>query len=212
MVVAREGPDGVEVLVLERSGNSRFAPGFVVFPGGALEPGDEDLAVRWFGSPEHAARACAVRELYEEAGMLVTAGGVVTASAGQPRIEELAFAPPDPEALPEMSRWIAPEFIPRRFDARFFAVAAPSGVEPTPDGVEIERAWWARAGQVMARAAAGEVPLMWPTLKTLESLRECATVQEVLALRVPQVEPPLGRLGPVRPPDGGPVAWREPGP
>jgi recombination protein RecT len=187
--VAREGPDGVEVLVLERSAESRFAPGFFVFPGGAVEPGDEALAERWFGSAEETSRACAVRELYEEAGLLATAGGLVAADPRDP-IEGLEFTPPDRVEMPELSRWIAPDILPVRFDARFYSVAAPPDLDPVPDGVEIARGWWTPAEHVVAQAAAGEAPLMWPTFKTLQALRECATVQDVLALRMEQVEPP----------------------
>jgi 8-oxo-dGTP pyrophosphatase MutT (NUDIX family) len=189
VVVARDGAEGVEVLVLERSAASRFAPGFVVFPGGALEPGDESLARRWYGTTAEAARACGVRELYEETGILATSRGLV-ARPDRPRdIEQVEFDPLSPEAMPEMARWIAPEFLPVRFDARFYALAAPPGLEPEPDGIEIGRGWWAEADTVVAQAAAGEAPLMWPTFKTLQALRECLTVADVLALHVPQVEP-----------------------
>ena len=195
--MAREGPEGVEVLVLERSAESRFAPGFFVFPGGAVEPADDLLAERWFGSADLAARACAVRELYEEVGILATAEGLVPAPAGA--IETLEFDPPGADAMPEMSRWIAPDMLPVRFDARFYAAAAPADLDPIPDGVEIGRAWWTRADRVIAQAAAGEAPLMWPTFKTLQALRDCATVEDVLALRVEQVEPPGMSPGAVAP-------------
>jgi 8-oxo-dGTP pyrophosphatase MutT (NUDIX family) len=188
----------VEVLVLERSAASRFAPGFVVFPGGSLEPGDEDLAERWFGTTAEAARACGVRELYEEAGMLATADGLVSGPDHERDVEVVEFEPPTAEAMPQISRWIAPEFLPKRFDARFYALEAPAGLDPIPDGIEIVRGWWADADHVVARSAAGEVPLMWPTFKTLQALRECNTVKDVLALNVPQVEPRFDEVEAVR--------------
>lgn len=199
VVVARDGAEGVEVLVLERSAQSRFAPGFFVFPGGSVDPGDDVLAERWFGSAEEVARACAVRELYEEVGILATAEGLVAAPDGAPPIEGLAFEPPSPEAMPQLSRWIAPEFLPVRFDARFYSVAAPGDLEPVPDGIEIGRAWWARADGIVAQAAAGKAPLMWPTFKTMQSLRECVNVADVLALRMEQIEPPGFGPGEVAP-------------
>ncbi|HYU57042.1 MAG TPA: NUDIX hydrolase [Actinomycetota bacterium] len=188
IVVARPGAAGPEVLVLERSGRSRFGPGFAVFPGGSLEPGDDELARRWFGDPAEAYRACAVRELYEEAGILATAAGLCAEPSGAP-IESIDFEPPPPAALPEMARWIAPEGLPVRFDTRFYAIAAPPGLEPVPDGVEIERAWWADPAGVLDAAANGEASLMWPTLVTLRALRACRSVEDALALRVPQVAP-----------------------
>ena len=49
-VVARDGDDGLEVLVLERGASSRFLPGYVAFPGGSTEEEDAGLAERWFGT------------------------------------------------------------------------------------------------------------------------------------------------------------------
>ncbi|MEA2556633.1 MAG: hypothetical protein QOG88_171, partial [Actinomycetota bacterium] len=49
VIVGRDGANGLEVLVLERSSASRFLPSYIVFPGGAVDPGDTDLAMRWFG-------------------------------------------------------------------------------------------------------------------------------------------------------------------
>ncbi|MGH2739416.1 MAG: NUDIX hydrolase [Actinomycetota bacterium] len=188
VVIARPADEGVEVLVLRRAAGSRFAPGFVVFPGGVIESQDEPLGARFFGHPQEAPRACALRELYEETGLLLTAAGLEARPERGP-IEDLSFDPPPVSDLVEMARWIAPEFLPVRFDARFFVIAAPLEVEPTPDGIEIDRAWWARPADVLAASSEGEAPLMWPTMVTLDRLQACASVEEVLALRVEQVPP-----------------------
>src|SRR6184192_2756413 len=82
VVVRSVDGGGVEVLVLRRSRSSRFAPGFVVFPGGAVDDGDRELARRWFGSPTELDRACAVRELREEAGLVLGSDGIITAPGG----------------------------------------------------------------------------------------------------------------------------------
>ncbi len=188
MVVARPGDGGVEVLALRRSAASPFAPGFVVFPGGVVEPGDEALASRLFGDPAESARACVLRELHEEAGLLLTAEGITPAP--RRHLLDLSFDPPSPDALVEMARWVAPEVLEVRFDARFFATGAPHGTEPVADGVEIERAWWGRPAEILEEARGGEAPLMWPTMVTLEALAGCRSVAEVLALRLEQVPRP----------------------
>ncbi|HEX8100249.1 MAG TPA: NUDIX domain-containing protein [Actinomycetota bacterium] len=191
VVVVREVVQGrLEFLVLKRSSTSRFLPGFMVFPGGVVEPQDTRLAEEWFGSAAEAARACALRELSEEVGLVVTGDGVIERPGGVPGGDG-ALPPPPLEALPEIARWIAPEFIPVRFDARFFAVRAGSGMDPHPDGVEAERAWWGSAQELLEAAEAGDVQLMWPTLKTLQVLAECSSVDEVLRLRIEQVPPPV---------------------
>jgi 8-oxo-dGTP pyrophosphatase MutT (NUDIX family) len=189
VIVARPAIGGVEVLAVARAEASRFAPGFVVFPGGTIEPEDEALAARLFGDPDEAARACGIRELYEEAGVLLSAEGPVAVPSGG-SLGALRFDPPSPDALVEVARWIAPEALEVRFDARFFVTAAPAGLEPRADGVEVSRAWWARPTQVLEEHGKGEVPLAWPTQVTLEALASCRSVADVLALRLEQVPRP----------------------
>ena len=185
----------MEVLALKRSAHSRFGPGFVVFPGGTVEQAiDEALAVAWFGSASQIGRACALRELAEETGLVATAGGIVVSQLR--RADEPGLAPPDPARLPEIARWIAPEFLPVRFDARFYALAAEDWVEPVPDGVEAEAAWWTSPATLLHGAFDGDTLLMWPTLRMLEALEGCRSVAEVLELRVEQVAPPMSPAPP----------------
>ena len=188
VIAARSGARGVEVLVLRRGRESRFLPGYVVFPGGAVDAGDQELAARWFGTPDEAARAAAVRELAEEAGFVVTRSGMHRAPELRP-LSPVDEAPPMIDGVPQISHWVAPESVPVRFDARYFAVAAPPGLDPRPDGREAAEAWWANPGELLDGWTAGTVRLYWPTLKTMEALARCATVAEILALTIPQQEP-----------------------
>lgn len=188
VIAARPGTEGVEVLVLRRGTKSRFLPGFVVFPGGAVDETDRELARRWFGDEEEVSRACAVRELMEEAGLALTADGLTDSASDDDLVAAVSSAPPRAEALHQISHWIAPEEVPVRFDARYFAVAAPAGLTPRPDGHEAEEVWWARPADVLADFEAGRCELYWPTLKTMEALALCETVEELLALELPQVD------------------------
>ncbi len=188
VIAARQADDGVEVLLLRRGEAHRFLPGYLVFPGGAVDPQDAGLAARWFGSPKEAVRACAVRELLEEAGLALTSAGLVEAAAGAEGVSIVDASPPRTQALEEISHWIAPEDVPVRFDARFFAVEAAGDLKPRPDGAEADQAWWAAPADVLRDFAAGTVQLYWPTLKTMEALATCRTVEDVLALRLLQEE------------------------
>ena len=169
VILVREASTGVEVLVLTRAQDSSFLPGFVVFPGGAVDASDAALAERLFGDRAEQARACALRELDEEAGI---------------RLRVPA------EDLVEVARWVAPDFLDTRFDARFFAVRAPDGLSATPDGVEVSEARWASPGELVEEADRGAIQLMWPTLVTMRALAECRTVEEVMSLRVEQIPNP----------------------
>jgi len=117
----------VEALVLRRAAASPFAAGYVVFPGGTVDEGDAELAERWFGDPGEAARACAVRELAEEAGLVLAHGGVRALGAAEDPVAALDASMPRREDIHPMARWLAPEFLAVRFDAEFFSAGAPDG-------------------------------------------------------------------------------------
>lgn len=185
VIAGRDTADGLEVLVLERAASSRFLPGYVAFPGGAIDEGDVGLAERWFYDPAQARRAGVVRELVEECGLAVTAEGIVESGS----LDAVHAAPPRAEQLAEIAHWIAPEDVPVRFDARFYAVAAPLGPEPTPDGVETEAAWWAAPGPLLEAWEAQRRKLFWPTYLTMRALAECGSTDELLALRIQTREP-----------------------
>lgn len=173
--------------MLERSAESRFLPGYVAFPGGATDAEDTAHARRWFGSADEAPRACAVRELLEEVGLALTADGL-RAVPGQ-RMEAIDASPPSPGQLALVAHWIAPEQVPVRFDAHYFAVAAADGVEPTPDGHEAVAAWWASPSSLLEDWAAGRRKLYWPTYYTMRALAASAGVEELLALDLATREP-----------------------
>jgi 8-oxo-dGTP pyrophosphatase MutT (NUDIX family) len=140
----------LELLLLKRSEEAKFMPGVWVFPGGAVDPADGD------GEDGH--RACAVRELSEEAGIELPAGS------------ELVL----------FSRWITPEVIATRFDAWFFLALAPAHTPPTADGVETTEARWFQPAAALEAQAAGELTLAFPTLSQLHSLVEYGTAEEAI--------------------------------
>jgi 8-oxo-dGTP pyrophosphatase MutT (NUDIX family) len=185
VVCVRNGADGPEVLVVERSGESRFLPGYVAFPGGAVDSADTAHAERWFGDPGEAARAAAIRELFEEAGVTLTVAGVVAADG----FEVTDHAPPTIDQLAPLCHWVAPPEVPVRFDARYFTVAGGPDVPVVPDGREVTRAWWTSPRVLLAEWEAGERKLYWPTWLTVTELAACATLEDVLALRFEARDP-----------------------
>ncbi len=141
----------LEVLMLRRSEEARFMPGVWVFPGGSLDEAD--------GAEEVGLRACAVRELAEEAGI------------------EL----PAEEELVPFTRWITPEVIATRFDAWFFLALAPAHTPPQPDGIETTEARWFQPTAALEAQEAGEVVLSFPTQTQLRWLAEFRTSDEAMA-------------------------------
>jgi 8-oxo-dGTP pyrophosphatase MutT (NUDIX family) len=134
-------------------------------PGVWVFPGGAVDASDGDGAEAH--RAAAVRELAEEAGI------------------EL-----DPEELVAYSRWITPRVVPIRFDTRFYLALAPAHSPPRPDGSETIDAGWFRPQEALDRHHAGELPLVFPTIKHLESLVGYANAAEALeAARRRDVKP-----------------------
>ncbi len=185
VIAVRDAAGQPEVLVVERSASSRFLPGYVAFPGGAVDPDDDRLAERWFGDASEAVRAAAVRELVEEVGLALTGRGVEPAGGLAP----VHGSPPNPGQLIEIARWVAPEDVPVRFDARYFAVRAGGDVEPVADGTETASAWWVSPAHLLSEWEAGERRLYWPTWLTVTQLLVAASVDELLGLRVETREP-----------------------
>jgi 8-oxo-dGTP pyrophosphatase MutT (NUDIX family) len=147
----RHSQRALEVLMLRRSEEARFMPGVWVFPGGSLDEAD--------GTEEAGLRACALRELAEEAGIELTAG----------------------EELVPFTRWITPEVVATRFDAWFFLALAPAHTPPQPDGVETTEARWFQPAAALEAHQAGEVVLSFPTQTQLRWLAEFRTSDEAIA-------------------------------
>lgn len=119
------------------------------------------------GEGEEAHRAAAVRELAEEAGIEVPAADLVA-----------------------YSRWITPKVVPIRFDTRFYLTLAPAHSPPHPDGSETVDADWFNPQDALAKHHAGELPLVFPTIRHLESLVGFSSATEALdAARRREVKP-----------------------
>jgi 8-oxo-dGTP pyrophosphatase MutT (NUDIX family) len=119
------------------------------------------------------AAECAARELAEEAGIELGEGA------------ELA----------PWSRWITPEVVPVRFDTHFFVALAPPHSPPKADGVEVSDAGWFAPQAALDAHRAGELELVFPTIKTLETLLAHANADEVMAAASERaVEPILPRV------------------
>jgi 8-oxo-dGTP pyrophosphatase MutT (NUDIX family) len=161
----RHSQRALEVLMLRRSEEARFMPGVWVFPGGSVDAAD--------GAEEAGYRACALRELAEEAGI------------------ELAA---DEELVP-FCRWITPEVVSTRFDAWFFLALAPAHTPPQPDGIEVTEARWMQPAAALEAEAGGEIVLSFPTIAQLRWLAEVPTSDEAIAAyRERVVEPILPKV------------------
>jgi 8-oxo-dGTP pyrophosphatase MutT (NUDIX family) len=165
VILLRDGPEALELLLVKRSAAQRFMGGVWVFPGGAVDAHE--------GEGDAAHRAAAVRELAEEAGV----GGI------------------DPSELVKYSRWITPEHIATRFDTHFFLAVAPAGVRARCDGIECVDLRWISPQAALDEQRRGELELVFPTIKHLEQLCAFQSPEDLLAhARGRAVHPVLPRV------------------
>lgn len=123
--------------------------------------------------PDEEPAACAARELEEETGIVLD---------------------PHAELLP-WSRWITPEVVPVRFDTHFLCALAPPHSPPRPDGREVSEAGWFSPRVALEANQRGEMELVFPTVKNLETLLPYSNSAEVIAAaRDRAVEPILPRV------------------
>jgi 8-oxo-dGTP pyrophosphatase MutT (NUDIX family) len=164
----RHGDRGLEVLLVKRSPNARFMASVWVFPGGAV---DRAIAS---GEPSDAVlRETALRELGEEVSIELDGG----------------------EELIPFSRWITPLEVSIRFDTWFYVALAPAHCVPVPDGEEIVDVGWFAPGDALERREAGELLLVFPTVKHLEALLDFPSTDEALAAaRSRTIEPIMPRV------------------
>ncbi len=203
VLALRPARNAFEVLMVRRAGASVFMGGAFVFPGGAIDDADRGeaaaAAVDGHDPTERAWHAAALRELAEEAGVLVTDPPApadlvarcvaltgddlycAVAAAG------LRFAA---GRLAYLSNWITPPGPPRRFDTRFYVAAVPAGTAACADGHEVTEVAWVSPADAIGRAAAGEWHVPFPTLRHVELLARFDTVDGVLAHARAQAEVP----------------------
>ena len=225
-------PEGFEVFLLKRHEKSSFMGGNFVYPGGRVDRNDGSLeicshcrgvspeqAVQILGgsiSPEESLAhwVAAIRELFEEAGVLLAYDHVgtplVLRNPSQQKEfqnyrhllqkdklticqlvekEKLLLAV---DQLHYYAHWITPEARSERFDTRFFLACHPEGQEATHDQKETTVGVWLTPRQALQENLKGKAALSPPTLKTLEDLSRFKNMAEVFhALGKAKIEPIL---------------------
>lgn len=206
VVLLRPGPAGPEAYVIRRAVSMVFG-GVYAFPGGGVDPADAaDPLPGWdtrlgLPGPEAAAVVrAAVREVFEEAGVLLAGldpGVVVGDVSGADWEDDRRALAAREQCLADLlgrrglairddllapwSRWVTPDFEPRRFDTYFFVAVLPVGQRTRDVSGEADLTRWIRPGDAVAGHAAGELPMLPPTAATLRDLAGYATPDEVLA-------------------------------
>lgn len=248
VILARNGSSGLEVFMVRRHLNSDFVGGAYVFPGGRLDESDCDPALGLFygGMTADVAGAAlglapwralghwgaAIRETFEEAGVLLAARNGVTLALSEEATRErfaewrrrlldgeVSWAEflaaeqlqLDCDQVHYYAHWITPEGAPKRYTTRFFLALAPEEQTPLPDDREVVAGEWVAPQEALARHARGEMTMIFPTLRTLEELSVFASAEaavaacagRVVTARLPRIAMKDGAVAILMPGDPG---------
>ena len=191
--------DPWELLLVHRPGGADFAPGAYVFPGGTVHADD----MGWGDE----IRMAAVREVFEEVGILLARQG--SRFARQPDVEGVRsiveggksfgealrelHLEPALDALVLFARWVTPVQLRRRYDARFFLAHVPDDQEVHSQEGEVTDWLWAPPGLALSDP---DITLVYATRKVLESVAAETDVEKLFSRarelkEVPVVEPKM---------------------
>ena len=189
LLLLRDSPEGIEVLLTTRHDAAGFAAGATVFPGGKVDAGDRARG-------GDALRNAGIRETFEECGILLarpaaddamlSAAAVAELLARQSSVTDFgAFIDragliPATDLLVPFAHWITPEDQPKRFDTHFFLAPAPVDQLARHDGREAIVVHWLTPAGAIAAARRGEIKLVLPTRLNLLKLGRSKTVAAAL--------------------------------
>ncbi|MEL6172629.1 MAG: NUDIX hydrolase [Pseudomonadota bacterium] len=231
VLLLRDAPD-LQVLMVKRHYQIDFAAGALVFPGGKANPEDSDpawaeLCDGYCDGQDRAARIAAVREAYEEAGIILArhagdrgAGGALVGPDVATALDPMRAAIDRREesflelmrghnlvlaldTLVHFGHWITPTMMPKRFDTHFYLAPTPPDQVAEFDGRETTDAVWLGGQQALDMEAAGEATVIFPTRMNLGKLAEVqsvdAAIKRFASETVVTVLPEVGKDA-----DGGP--------
>jgi 8-oxo-dGTP pyrophosphatase MutT (NUDIX family) len=203
IILLRSQPgSSMETFMVRRHIMSDFVPDVYVFPGGSVKQADRDAETTPNlclapAIPQHAEtdlgtglRVAAIREVFEEAGVLLAerGGRLLDVSAEETekfasysaklqnnemtlaeiaQQERLQLAT---QRLTLFAHWITPEPMPKRFDTFFFIAEAPLEQQASHDQLETSAGTWIAPGEALARHEKGEFPLVFATIHQLRDL------------------------------------------
>jgi 8-oxo-dGTP pyrophosphatase MutT (NUDIX family) len=215
---------GIEVFMVRRVIQSDFMPDVYVFPGGSVSKDDraaelvdglcKPVAISP-GDPEghtslgSGARAAAIRELFEEAGILLAYQAEKLLAMPEQEVERFAayrnafnerkgslveMAHTEQltlatNLLDYFAHWITPEGMPKRFDTHFFLTTAPDEQQAAHDRLETSEGIWIAPTEALARFERKEFPLVFATIYQLRELSIFGNVKEALESTVTKPVP-----------------------
>lgn len=204
VVLLREGENGLEVFLTRRPETMSFLGGFVVFPGGRVDAIDrsESVFARITGLDDtpplpltdygdvpidpRAFYAAAIRELFEEAGVLLLEernGNPVSPDTAE---RLLSLLPVSSKRFYELvaehdlylpahrfefvQLFVTPEFSPQRFYTVFLKATLPKGQRAGIENREVAESFWISPAAALDEKSRGGFKMILPTIMALEAV------------------------------------------
>jgi 8-oxo-dGTP pyrophosphatase MutT (NUDIX family) len=205
VLLLRDRPEEMEVLMVERHRDMKFMGGAVVFPGGKVDAADENVSADYlpagYTADDLPQRIASVREVFEESGLLLARNkgepGFITderrhqiaeafrkkLDTGEITINELAEAENlelAVDVLVPFAHWITPPGAPRRYDTMFYVTAAPEDHHAEHDGNEAVDSIWISPSIALKDEAKKVREIVFPTRLNLEKLGRQTIVANAL--------------------------------
>lgn len=209
ILLLRDASPEPEVLMVKRHYEIDFAAGALVFPGGKAAAGDADPGWdAWtdgdYGPVQQDARIAAIREAYEESGLLLARpksnrgpGALLVGAAVADRLAPHRSAVDKGEAsflelmkandlvlaldsLVHFGHWITPVMMPKRFDTHFYVAPAPAEQVAAHDGRETTDAVWLSANEALRQEKEGQATIIFPTRMNLIKLARAVSVEDAV--------------------------------
>jgi recombination protein RecT len=198
VLLLRDGPKGLEVLMTRRSASASFAPGAFVFPGGGIDAADASAAsharaTRRANQSDTALTEAiaAIRESFEELGiaLVVDHQGQSVSPTQLAGLQRHLPLPEQCQALGyqlaadsvyTLAHWMTDRDLPKRFDVPFLVAAMPPNQTPVADESEQFEPVWVSPQDALDRHQAGQFFIIFPTIRTLQRLCAYPNAQAVL--------------------------------
>jgi glyoxylase-like metal-dependent hydrolase (beta-lactamase superfamily II)/8-oxo-dGTP pyrophosphatase MutT (NUDIX family) len=186
MILLRD-PDDPKVFWVKRGKTLAFMANYHAFPGGQRDADDAEVPIlNAENLPDAAMRVTALREIFEETGVLIARGAESLSAErraamrdelhmGQASFKELLEREGlalDAGLLTEAPRWVTPATSPRRYNTRFFAAWLPEGQETEVIPGELESGEWLRPKEALRKWIDGDCLIVTPIFSTIQALAE----------------------------------------
>ena len=204
VILVRQGLENLEVFMLKRPRRGVF-PELHVFPGGKVDEDDQRLSqsygdlfaqTRWGIGPPMKFAVTAVRECFEEAGILFVEGSLesldVQAEFNKLRLDLLNSTTTfvdihnqisqrlDFGSIHYFSHWITPATAPVRFNTRFFVANVPTTQEASHHLSETDEGCWINPSQALRNVATKRWQMIVPTITTLRMIAGYQSVTHLI--------------------------------